>query len=154
IRKITFTGSTPVGKSLIKNSADTVKNVTMELGGHAPLIVAEDADIDFAVEQSIASKFRNAGQTCVCANRIIVHESVMDEFSEKLAKEVRNLKVGNGLEENVDIGPIINQSGYEKIVEQIEDAVDKGAGALSGNEYNRSEEHTSELQSRFDLVCR
>jgi len=136
IRKITFTGSTPVGKSLIKNSADTVKNVTMELGGHAPLIVAEDADIDFAVEQSIASKFRNAGQTCVCANRIIVHESVMDEFSEKLAKEVRNLKVGNGLEENVDIGPIINQSGYEKIVEQIEDAVDKGAGALSGNEYN------------------
>lgn len=136
IRKITFTGSTPVGKSLIKNSADTVKNVTMELGGHAPLIVAEDADIDFAVEQSIASKFRNAGQTCVCANRIIVHENIMDEFSEKLAKEVRKLKVGNGLEENVDIGPIINQSGYEKIVEQIEDAVQKGAEVLSGNEYN------------------
>src|SRR5699024_4755869 len=75
IRKVTFTGSTPVGKSLIKNSADTVKNVTMELGGHAPLIIAEDANIDLAVEQAIASKFRNAGQTCVCANRIIAHET-------------------------------------------------------------------------------
>src|SRR5699024_11608094 len=104
--------------------------------GHAPLVIAEDVDIDFAVEQSIASKFRNAGQTCVCANRIIVHENIIDEFSEKLAKEVRNLKVGNGLEENVDIGAIIDQSGYEKIVEQVEDAVDKGAGALSGNAYN------------------
>src|SRR5699024_5057324 len=118
IRKITFTGSTPVGKSLIKNSADTVKNVTMELGGHAPLIVAEDADIDFAVEQSIASKFRSVVQICVCSNRIIVNGNNMDECSEKYAKEVIKLKVGNRLEENVDIGPIIIQSGYEKIVEQ------------------------------------
>lgn len=84
IRKITFTGSTPVGKSLIKNSADTVKHVTMELGGHAPLIIHEDADIDFAVEQTIASKFRNAGQTCVCANRIIVHENIEEAFSKKI----------------------------------------------------------------------
>lgn len=140
IRKITFTGSTPVGKSLIKNSADTVKNVTMELGGHAPLIVAEDANIDLAVTQSIASKFRNAGQTCVCANRIIVHENIIDEFSEKLAAEVRKLKVGNGLDADVDIGPIINGSGYEKIVEQVEDAVEKGAEVLVGNEYDANEE--------------
>src|SRR5699024_924284 len=136
IRKITFTGSTPVGKALIKNSADTVKNVTMEVGGHAPLIIAEDADLECAVEQSSASKLRKAGQACVCASRLIGNENIMEEMSEKLAKEVRKLKVGNGLEENVDIGPIINQSGYEKIVEQVEDAVRKGAEVLSGNEYN------------------
>ncbi len=135
VRKITFTGSTPVGKLLIKNSADTVKSVTMELGGHAPVIVAKDADVDFAVTQTIASKFRNAGQTCVCANRVIVHESIVDEFSEKLAQEVKKLKVGNGLEEGTDIGPIINKGGYEKIVNQLEDAVEKGADVLTGNEY-------------------
>lgn len=135
VRKLTFTGSTPVGKLLIKNSAETVKNVTMELGGHAPLIVAKDADIDFAVTQTIASKFRNAGQTCVCANRVIVHESIVDEFSEKLAAEVKQLKVGNGLEDDTDIGPIINEGGYEKIVKQLEDAVEKGADVLAGNEY-------------------
>jgi succinate-semialdehyde dehydrogenase/glutarate-semialdehyde dehydrogenase len=89
VRKITFTGSTPVGKLLIKNSADTVKHVTMELGGHAPLIVAEDVDLDVAVNQTIITKFRNAGQTCVCANRIIVHESIVEVFAAKLAKEVK-----------------------------------------------------------------
>src|SRR5213079_1302268 len=93
VRKITFTGSTPVGKQLIKNSADTVKHVTMELGGHAPLIVAEDADLDFAVQQTIATKFRNAGQTCVCANRIIVHENIADAYSKKLAEAAKKLKV-------------------------------------------------------------
>jgi succinate-semialdehyde dehydrogenase/glutarate-semialdehyde dehydrogenase len=101
IRKITFTGSTPVGKHLMKNSADTVKHVSMELGGHAPLIVDEDANIDLAVKQAMLSKYRNAGQTCVCANRLIVHESVKDEFAEKLRAEVAKLKVGNGLEEGV-----------------------------------------------------
>lgn len=140
VRKITFTGSTPVGKSLIKNSADTVKHVTMELGGHAPLIIAEDADLDFAVSQTIASKYRNAGQTCVCANRIIVHENVIEEFSAKLTEEVRKLKVGNGLEEDTHIGPIINERGYEKIVAQINDALDKGAETLVGNEYNANKE--------------
>ncbi|MBD1382665.1 NAD-dependent succinate-semialdehyde dehydrogenase [Metabacillus arenae] len=140
VRKITFTGSTPVGKSLIKNSAHTVKHVTMELGGHAPLIIAEDADLDIAVSQTIASKFRNAGQTCVCANRIIVHENVIEEFSAKLTKEVRKLKVGNGLEEDTHIGPIINEKGYEKIVVQINDALEKGAEALVGNEYNTNKE--------------
>jgi succinate-semialdehyde dehydrogenase / glutarate-semialdehyde dehydrogenase len=140
IRKITFTGSTPIGKLLIKDSADTVKHVTMELGGHAPLIVAEDADIDFAVKQTVITKFRNAGQTCVCANRIIVHENIADTFSKKLAEEVSKLKVGNGLEKDTNVGPIINEKGFEKIVAQINDAVEKGAEVLVGNQYNADTE--------------
>lgn len=140
VRKITFTGSTPVGKALIKNSADTVKHITMELGGHAPLIITQDADLDLAVSQTIVSKFRNAGQTCVCANRIIVHENIIEEFSEKLTEEVKKLKVGNGLEEDIHIGPIINEKGYTKIVSQIHDAIDKGAKVLVGNEYNANKE--------------
>jgi len=140
IRKITFTGSTPVGKSLIKNSADTVKHVSMELGGHAPVIVAKDADIDFAVSQTIASKFRNAGQTCICANRLLVHESIADEFSEKLTTAVRKLKVGNGLNKDTDVGPVINENGFDKVVSQVEDAMIKGAEVLCGNEYNADKE--------------
>jgi succinate-semialdehyde dehydrogenase / glutarate-semialdehyde dehydrogenase len=140
IRKITFTGSTPVGKHLIKESADTVKHVTMELGGHAPLIVAEDADLDFAVQQTLITKYRNAGQTCVCANRIIVHESIAEAFSNKLAEVVSKLKVGNGLDKGTDIGPIINEKGYEKIVAQINDAVAKGAKVLVGNQYKADKE--------------
>lgn len=142
IRKITFTGSTPVGKSIIKNSAETVKSVTMELGGHAPVIVAKDADIDMAVAQTIQTKFRNAGQTCVCANRILVHESIIGEFSEKLAKAVQVLKVGNGLDEETDIGPVINQASYEKIQAQIDDAVTKGAEILTGNKAIIDEENS------------
>src|SRR5699024_10163089 len=107
VRKITFTGSTPVGKALIKQSADTVKSVTMELGGHAPVIIAEDADIDLAVSQTIISKFRNAGQTCVCANRVLVHESIADEFNKKLVEETKKLVVGNGLDAKTTVGPVI-----------------------------------------------
>ncbi|WP_280951852.1 NAD-dependent succinate-semialdehyde dehydrogenase [Alteribacter populi] len=140
VRKITFTGSTPVGKSLIRNSADTVKHVTMELGGHAPLIVAEDADLDFAVTQTILSKFRNAGQTCVCANRVIVHESIVGVFSEKLTEAVNRLKVGNGMDEETDIGPIIHEKGFLKIVSQVKDAIEKGAEVLLGNKYNADKE--------------
>lgn len=140
VRKITFTGSTPVGKALIKASADTVKSVTMELGGHAPLIIAEDADLDFAVQQTLVTKFRNAGQTCVCANRILVHESVSEAYSEKLAAATKKLVVGNGLEDGIDVGPVINQGSYEKIVAQIDDAVAKGAKILAGGDYNASEE--------------
>lgn len=140
IRKITFTGSTGVGKQLIANSSENIQNVTMELGGHAPLIVTEDADIELAVQQTVAAKFRNAGQTCVCANRIIVHESVVDEFTEKFASEVKKLEVGNGLKEGIDIGPIINEKGYNKIVEQIEDAIAKGAEALVGNQFQVDKE--------------
>lgn len=141
IRKITFTGSTPVGKQLMKNSADTVKHMTMELGGHAPLIVAEDADLEFAVQQTMLTKFRNAGQTCVCANRIIVHESIAAAFSTKLAEAVNKLKVGNGLDEATQIGPIINEKGYNKIVMQINDALAKGAVALAGNHYYANTEY-------------
>lgn len=140
IRKITFTGSTPIGKQLIKESADTVKHVTMELGGHAPLIVAEDADLDFAVKQTVITKFRNAGQTCVCANRIIVHESIAEAFSKKLVEEVSKLKVGNGLDQDTNVGPIINEKGYDKIVAQINDAVEKGAEVLIGNQFNADKE--------------
>ena len=131
IKKLTFTGSTEVGKQLIRKGADTVKNVTMELGGHAPVIVCEDADLNDAVTQTLMTKFRNAGQTCICANRILVHESIMDEFSKQLAQKANELKVGNGLHENTLIGPVINQSSYEKINAQIEDALDKGANLLT-----------------------
>lgn len=140
VKKITFTGSTPVGKALIKASADTVKSVTMELGGHAPVIVMDDADIDQAVEQIIVTKFRNAGQTCVCANRVLVHESISKEFSNRLVERTKQLVVGNGLEDTTDIGPVINKGSYEKITEQIEDAVNKGAEVLAGAKYHTSDE--------------
>ncbi|WP_062109721.1 NAD-dependent succinate-semialdehyde dehydrogenase [Bacillus niameyensis] len=140
VRKITFTGSTAVGKLLIKNSSNNIQHATMELGGHAPLIIAEDADIELAAQQAIATKFRNAGQTCVCANRIIVHEKVMEPFIEKFVAGVKKLTVGNGLEEGTDIGPIINEKGYTKIVKQIEDAIGKGAEVLVGNQVNANPE--------------
>ncbi|MTW85249.1 aldehyde dehydrogenase family protein [Virgibacillus dakarensis] len=140
VRKITFTGSTPVGKNLIKNSADTVKHVTMELGGHAPLIVAEDADLDYAAKQTVGTKFRNAGQTCVCANRILVHENVVDKFTEKFVAEVRKLTVGNGLNDGIDVGPIINEKGYTKIVDQINNAKEKGAEVVLGDKYDVDQE--------------
>lgn len=140
IRKITFTGSTPVGKHLIKNSASTVKHVSMELGGHAPLIVDKDANLELAVKQAVASKFRNAGQTCVCANRLIVHEEIHEAFAQSFSKEVEKLKVGNGFEEGTSIGPIINKRGFDKIVDQIQDAVDKGAKVLVGGDTHFDEE--------------
>ncbi|HBU91368.1 NAD-dependent succinate-semialdehyde dehydrogenase [Bacillus pumilus] len=140
IRKITFTGSTPVGKHLIKNSASTVKHVSMELGGHAPLIVDKDANLELAVKQAVASKFRNAGQTCVCANRLIVHEDIHEAFAQGFSKEVEKLKVGNGFEEGTSIGPIINKRGFDKIVSQIQDAVDKGAKILVGGDTHFDDE--------------
>ncbi len=134
VRKITFTGSTPVGKRLISESAATVKHMSMELGGHAPFIVCEDADIDFVITQAIASKFRNAGQTCICANRFIVHEAVIAEFTEKFTAAAKALKVGNGMDETTDVGPLINKKGYDKVIEQINDAKAKGATILTGGE--------------------
>ena len=132
VRKITFTGSTPVGKRLISESSNTVKHVSMELGGHAPFIICEDADIDFVIGQAVASKFRNAGQTCVCANRFIVHKNVLVEFSEKFAAAAKALKMGNGMDESTDIGPLINKKGFDKVAAQIEDAKAKGASVLAG----------------------
>lgn len=127
VRKISFTGSTEIGKLLMQQSASTVKKISLELGGNAPFIVFDDADIDEAVRGAIASKFRNSGQTCVCANRIFVQDSIYDVFAEKLVKQIKKFKVGNGLEEEVDQGPLINQSAVKKVEQHIQDAVDKGA---------------------------
>ncbi|GGI40555.1 NAD-dependent succinate-semialdehyde dehydrogenase [Mammaliicoccus stepanovicii] len=134
ISKITYTGSTPVGKQLMSQSSSTLKKITLELGGHAPLIVHEDADIEKAVEGTIASKFRNAGQTCVCANRVYVHESIQQKYEETLRSAVNALKVGNGEDELTDIGPVINRDGFEKIKSHIEDATSKGARIVTGGD--------------------
>lgn len=132
VRKLTFTGSTPVGKLLMEGSAHTLKKVSLELGGQAPLIVMDDADIDQAVEGAVQSKYRNAGQTCVCSNRMYVHESIAEPFAEKMAKAVENLTVGDGLEEGVTIGPLIDEDAIEKVEKHVEDAKAKGAKIVSG----------------------
>jgi succinate-semialdehyde dehydrogenase/glutarate-semialdehyde dehydrogenase len=132
VRKLSFTGSTEVGKLLIKQCADTVKKVSMELGGNAPFIVFDDADLDAAVEGAMMSKFRNTGQTCVCANRLIVQDGVYEAFAEKLAVAVRKLKVGNGLEEGVNQGPLIDTGAIEKVEEHVADALGKGARVVVG----------------------
>lgn len=139
VMKITFTGSTAVGKSLMEGAASTVKNITMELGGHAPLVVHKDADIDLAVEHAIATKFRNSGQTCVCANRFYVHEDVAEAFSKKFADAAKNLKMGNGLDEDVAIGPMINEDGYDKVMRHINDAEEKGGNILTGGKGTKDE---------------
>jgi succinate-semialdehyde dehydrogenase/glutarate-semialdehyde dehydrogenase len=132
VRKVTFTGSTEVGKKLIAQAAATVKKVSMELGGNAPFIVFDDADLDAAADGAIASKYRNAGQTCVCANRILVHDKVYDAFAAKLAERVAKFKVGNGLEPGVTIGPLIDDAAVKKVEEHIADAVAKGAKVTLG----------------------
>lgn len=134
VRKITFTGSTNVGKILIRKSADTIKRVSMELGGHAPFIVFDDADIDLAVDGAIKSKFSSAGQQCVCANRIYVQESIYEEFASKFSEKCQQLIVGNGLDENTNIGPLVNQDAVKKVAAQVEDALNKGATLLCVNE--------------------
>jgi len=132
VRMVTFTGSTEVGKILMAQAAGTVKRVGMELGGNAPFIVFDDADLDNAVAGAMASKFRNAGQTCVCANRILVQDTVYDAFAEKLAAAVRGLKVGPGAEAGVTVGPLINAEAVRKVGEHVADAVQKGAKVVMG----------------------
>ncbi len=132
IRKLSFTGSTEVGMRLYAQSALTMKRISLELGGHAPFLVFADADLDAAVKQVAASKFRNAGQTCVCANRIYVHESIGKEFSAKLASAARALKVGDPLEEATQLGPLVDAAGLAKVKEHVEDAVAKGAQVVTG----------------------
>lgn len=132
VRKVTFTGSTEVGKLLIEQSAKNVTKLSLELGGHAPFIVLDDANIDLAVEHAIISKFRNTGQTCVCANRIFVQEKVYDAFVEKFAERVRKLNVGDTFDKSVDIGPLINESGLEKVAHHVQEAVEKGAQVVTG----------------------
>lgn len=132
VRKLSFTGSTKVGKLLIKQCADTVKKTSMELGGNAPFIVFEDADIEQAVQGAIASKFRNAGQTCVCANRFLVHSNVYQDFSEQFVAQTKKLKIGNGADKNVSIGPLINVSAIENVKSMVKEATDNGAKILLG----------------------
>ncbi len=132
VRKITFTGSTEVGRILMGAAAATIKNVSLELGGNAPFLVFDDADIDAAVEGAMASKFRNAGQTCVCANRIYAQDGVYDAFVEKLAARVAALKVGDGAEAGVEIGPLIEQAGVDKVRAHLDDATGKGARVVTG----------------------
>ena len=132
VRKITFTGSTEVGRLLMKQSADTIKKLSLELGGNAPFIVFDDADLDEAVEGAIISKYRNAGQTCVCANRLYVQAGVYDAFAEKLVAAVGTLKVGNGFDPEVLQGPLIDFAAVEKIEDHIQDAVAKGGRVLLG----------------------
>jgi succinate-semialdehyde dehydrogenase/glutarate-semialdehyde dehydrogenase len=132
IRKISFTGSTNVGKRLIAKSATTIKKVSMELGGHAPFIVFEDANLDEAITGAMANKYRNSGQVCVSANRIYVHENIYDEFSKKLAEKSAALKVADGREPGAQIGPLISSAAIEKVVSHVNDAVEKGAKVLTG----------------------
>jgi len=132
VRKLTFTGSTPIGKLLMRACADTMKKVSLELGGNAPFIVFDDADVDAAVEGALMSKFRNVGQTCVCANRIYVQAGVYDEFTRKFAGRVAQMQVGEGTEPGVEQGPMINAAAIDKVEEHIQDALTKGGRLLLG----------------------
>jgi succinate-semialdehyde dehydrogenase/glutarate-semialdehyde dehydrogenase len=132
VRKLSFTGSTGVGRLLYAQSAPTIKKLSLELGGNAPFIVFDDADIDVAVQGAMASKYRNSGQTCVCVNRFYVHDAVYDEFAAKLSNAVATLKVGNGADEGVTQGPLINEAAVQKVQAHIADAVERGAQVLAG----------------------
>ena len=132
IRKMTFTGSTEVGRILMRQSAETLKKMSLELGGNAPLIVFDDADLDLAIAGAMASKYRNAGQTCVCANRMFVQDGIYDEFARRLTEASAAMKVGDGLEEGVEQGPIIDDQGLAKVERHVADAIAKGATVLTG----------------------
>ena len=132
VKKISFTGSTRTGRTLMQQSAPTVKKLSLELGGNAPVIIFGDADLDLAVKGTLASKYRNAGQTCVCANRIFVHSSLAPAFIQKYTEAVRELKVGNGIEDGVQIGPLINEKAMDKVETLMKDALQKGARLITG----------------------
>ncbi len=132
VRKISFTGSTAVGKTLMSQAASTIKRISLELGGNAPFIVFDDADIDKAVEGAIAGKFRNTGQTCVSINRFYVQDAVYDEFAKKLTAAVKKLEVGDGLKKTTQVGPLINPEGLEKVIHHVKDATEKGASIATG----------------------
>ena len=136
IQKLSFTGSTEVGRTLMAQCAPTVKKLSLELGGNAPFIVFDDADLEKAADGLIASKFRNAGQTCVCANRVYVQDSIKDKFLNIFVKKVEALKVGDGMKEGIDIGPLINEKGLDKVQELLNDALDKGATLVTGGDKN------------------
>lgn len=134
VRKISFTGSTEVGRILYRQSGDTIKKISLELGGNAPFIIFDDADLERAVQQTIGAKFRNAGQTCICANRIFVHENIMDDYTKKLKEAVEDLTLGNGLDEKTTLGPLINEQGHKKVSGLTKDALDNGAELVTGGE--------------------
>lgn len=140
VKKLSFTGSTEIGRKLMAECAPTVKKLSLELGGNAPFIVFESADLEAAAEGLIASKFRNAGQTCVCANRVFVQSSIKEEFLAIFSKKVQALTVGNGMDKGVDIGPLINHDAFEKVESLLKDAVDKGAKILTGGDKNNASE--------------
>ena len=140
IQKLSFTGSTEVGRTLMAQCAPTIKKLSLELGGNAPFIVFEDADLEKAADGLIASKYRNAGQTCVCANRVYVQASIKDKFLEVFVKKVAELKVGNGMEEGVTVGPLINKDALEKVQALLKDALDKGATLVTGGDKNDASE--------------
>ncbi len=155
VRHISFTGSTEVGRILMAQSAPTVKKMSLELGGNAPFIVFDDADIDSAVEGAFASKYRNAGQTCVCSNRIYVQEGVYEQFAQKFAAKVKTAKVGNGFEDGVNQGPLIEPSAVEKVERHVQDAIAKGARVLTGGKRLQGQffEPTVVADATADMVC-
>src|SRR5690606_17909892 len=130
----TFTGSTEVGRILYRQAADTVKRISLELGGHAPLIVFDDADLDVAVKQTVACKYRNAGQTCVCTNRIYVQRGILEEFTRRFAEASSVLNVGDPLNDETDIGPLVDEQGLAKVKAHMQDALSKGARVVTGGE--------------------
>ncbi len=132
VRKVSFTGSTEVGRLLMRQSADTVKKISFELGGNAPFIVFDDADLDLAIAGTMVSKYRNGGQTCICANRVFVQDTIVDEFAERLAAAARSLSVGPGTDDATDIGPLINHDALAKVIRLVDDAVDRGARVHTG----------------------
>ncbi len=155
VRHISFTGSTEVGRILMAQSAPTVKKMSLELGGNAPFIVFDDADVDSAVEGAMASKYRNAGQTCVCANRLYVQNGVYDEFVEKFAAKVKALKVGNGFEDGVSQGPLIEDAAVEKVTRHVADAIAKGGKVLAGGNKMHGQffEPTVLANATADMLC-
>ena len=155
VRHISFTGSTEVGRILMAQSAPSIKKLSLELGGNAPFIVFDDADIDSAVEGAMASKYRNAGQTCVCANRIYVQESVYDQFVHKFAEKVKLLKVGNGFEDGVGQGPLIEDAAIEKVQRHVQDALAKGGKLLAGGHKLEGQffEPTVISEATADMLC-
>jgi len=155
VRHISFTGSTEVGRILMAQSAPSIKKLALELGGNAPFIVFDDADIDSAVDGAMASKYRNAGQTCVCANRIYVQDAVYDEFVQKFSAKVKTLKVGNGFEDGVAQGPLIEDAAIEKVQRHVQDAISKGGKVMvGGNKLNgQFFEPTVIADARADMLC-
>ncbi|WP_296175630.1 NAD-dependent succinate-semialdehyde dehydrogenase [Psychrobacter sp. UBA2769] len=158
IHKLSFTGSTEVGRTLMAQCAPTIKKLSLELGGNAPFIVFDDADLEKAAEGLIASKYRNAGQTCVCANRVYVQDSIKDKFLDVFVKKVAELNVGNGMDEGVDIGPLINKKALEKVQALLKDALDKGATLITGGSTNGASELTynptviTDISSDMDIA--